>query len=187
MEEYTLKVHRHRFAAWCAASASGTSSKCRFPVQVGVRLMEHAGLPDWLENLPTALRFDEEHGRMGERLVECASTARLYGAFSPGIAAKMINCYLKAAFIGREREMNYIHPPIDRILIEALRRADVGEPGSLIWAKINKGGGWSMMTTELYEEAIARIKQLRPGRLWAIEEYWTGYQTQKAQPPCEMI
>jgi len=182
MEEYTFNVHRHRFAAWCAASASGASSKCRFSVELGVKLMEKAGLPDWLENLPSAATFDAEHARMRERLAQCASTARLYGAFSHGIAAKMINCYLKAALIGQERVSNYIHPPIDRILVAALRKADVGEPGSYIWTEINKQGGWSNMTSQLYEDAIARIKQLRPGALWAIEEYWIGYQTRKAKP-----
>lgn len=182
VEEYTFNRHRHRFAAWCAATASGASGKCRFSVQLGVKLMEQAGLPDWLENLPSAEVFDTEHARMRERLAHCASTASLYGMFSPGIAAKMINCYLKSAFIGHEQELNYIHPPIDRILIEALRKTDVGEPGSLIWAEINENGGWSSMTSELYEDAIARIKQLRPGALWAIEEYWIGYQTRKGLP-----
>lgn len=180
--EYTFNVHRHRFAAWCASTASSASRKCRFSVQLGVKLIEQVGLPDWLDNFPSPEIFDAEHARMRGRLVQCASTASLCGAFSQGIAAKMINCYLKSAFIGHEQELNYIHPPIDRILIEALRKTDAGAPGSLIWAEINRNGGWSSMTSELYEDAIARIKQLRPRALWAIEEYWIGYQPQKALP-----
>lgn len=158
------------------------SRKCRFSVHQGVKLIEQAGLPDWLDNLPSAEVFDAEHARMRERLVQCASTASRCDAFSQGVAAKMINCYLKSAFIGHEQELNYIHPPIDRILIEALRKADAGVSGSLLWAEINRNGGWSSMTSELYEDAIAHIKQMRPGSLWAIEEYWIGYQPQKALP-----
>lgn len=141
MEEYNLIKHRHRFAAWCGATASSASSKCRFSVRRGVELLEEAKLNAWLEHLPPPETFDDEHRAMREQLVKFAERSELVG-FSHGVAAKMINCYLKAAYIGSSEKLAYIHPPIDRLLINKLIRVDSQDEDSIIWREINRTGGW---------------------------------------------
>lgn len=172
MIEYNLIEHRHRFAAWCAATASRASSKCRFSVKLGVDLLEAVKLHAWLEQLPTSEVFDREHKKMREKLIDHAKSMNIKG-FSHGVAAKMINCYLKAAYIQSDKELAYIHPPIDRILINALIKADAGGVDSKIWREVNKSGGWSSMESDIYDRIIIKIKELHPEHFWKIEEYWT--------------
>jgi len=68
-------VDAYRFAAWCAATAASTSSKCRFPVTAGVELINRSGLKDmgasW-ETLPSPQDFDDRHRGLRERLVTLA-------------------------------------------------------------------------------------------------------------------
>jgi len=38
---YSISIHKYRFAAWCACTASRASKKCRFKVTVGSQPTDH--------------------------------------------------------------------------------------------------------------------------------------------------
>lgn len=190
---YSIEEHRHRFAGWCAASAARSSYKCRFSVASGVALIEKIGLKEEAKSwdvLPSANSFDEIHREWRKRMV--AEAPRIVGQgknreFTHGVAAKLINCYLKPLFvigIGKDHEsmpsehlekLNAIHPPLDRVLLGALIK---GEPtGRAIWQSAQKIG-WSAFNSEEYEEVIEAVRECTNGRLWCIEEHWVGFQSE---------
>lgn len=50
MMSYSIKTHRHRFAAW-AASRAATVNGCRFKVFEGQKIIELSGLMEIGENI----------------------------------------------------------------------------------------------------------------------------------------
>lgn len=93
---------------------------------------------------------------------------------SHGKAAKLINVYLKAGVVcatpadadeSLRRAVGAIHPPIDRILLEALGI---------------RGIAWSSLDSEGYERLIERLKQMTPApdgflEFWRLEHCWAGH------------
>lgn len=98
---------------------------------------------------------------------------------SHGVAAKLINCYLKSRFIcgphfANERVQS-LHPPIDRTLLKALRKNDVGGRKKE-WAAAEKKA-WSKYKSEDYEHVIQLMRDALGGQpLWTIEQHWKGHQ-----------
>lgn len=95
-----------------------------------------------------------------------------------GIAAKIINVYLKASVIHTGHENNpkvkAVHPPVDRLLLTKLTKecAEHWQGQKLSWSKF---------TSEEYEDVIRSVKlTLGDGvALWEIERYWPGHQSTK--------
>ena len=186
---YTMSEHRDRFAGWCAASAAAASSKCRFSVWQGVQLIEKTGLKDaalsW-DSLPNADNFDATHRKWRNDLVQAAPSIIGTGqgrTFTHGVAAKLINCYLKPIFglatpdlisAAHQKKFNAIHPPIDRLLLTVLIRKDVGAKKN-VWSNAQKIG-WSAFSSNDYETVIDAIKKSVSDGLWKIEEHWDGHQ-----------
>jgi hypothetical protein len=177
---YLINEHKHRFAAWAASRAASTSKLCRFPVEVGKNLladtniMQHIDSP---ETLPD--NFDEAH-RQWRKIVITNAETKYDLKMTHGVAAKLINVYLKGLFICGGHHTNtkvmQIHPPIDSLLLEALAVSDVGGLKSK-WKRF-ASKRWSNFTHHDYEELILLIKSVTPPKtgLWAIEEHWRGYQ-----------
>lgn len=191
--KYLEAVHRHRFAAWCASTAAKSSPNCRFSVEQGVRLIEGCGLQalseDW-DRLPRAEEFDARHRHWREDLIAAAPSVLPAGErrqFTAGVAAKLINCYLKPLYVtgiiknlSKEDSAarNAIHPPIDRILLRTLALADVGSMRRE-WKRF-ADIGWSNFTHEQYETVVEMVKSVTNGQLWTIEEHWGGYRADRA-------
>ena len=195
MIDYSLKVHRFRFAAWCAATAASASSKCRFAVKTGVQILERSGMDElaggWSE-LPMPDDFDRFHNESCEKIIQAAEDmnpkkfkgSQGDGKFTYGVAAKLLNCYLKPLFITGVRErisledvskQRAIHPPIDRLLLSELHRNNVFEEG-IFWKKY-MNLGWSNFGKDDYCQCISKIKQNAPrSAMWEIERYWPIYQ-----------
>lgn len=99
--------------------------------------------------------------------------------FTHGVAAKLINIYLKSRFVcggfhADERVQN-LHPPIDRVLLDALARQNVG--GNKKEWRQAANTGWSNFGSDDYERVIALIRLSMPGEaLWRVEEHWKGNQ-----------
>jgi hypothetical protein len=187
-EPYIFEVHTHRFAGWCAATAAGASPKCRFEVQLGVSLIEATPLRAWgngWESLPDALQFDAAHRALREQLIIESQMRRssIVGTFTHGVAAKLINCYLKPIYacgtLPTNRQsldkLGALHPPIDRLLLDGLARSS-SRDSAVTWRKW-KNKGWSTFDSDQYESVIASIRRKNIGRpLWEIEEFWAGHQ-----------
>jgi hypothetical protein len=189
MAEYDLAEHRFRFAAWLASRAAGTSPLCRFKVKTGFKLLEKCDVKNcfqtW-EDLPESQEeFDEKHTEICCKIFNESKNIEECSEFTYGIVAKLINCYLKAIYqCGIQpvpeseifKRMNFIHPPIDRILLENCLKA---KPCHFKDLKKNKS--WSKFEKEDYQKVIKLIQSYlirycenKP--LWFIERYWDGHQ-----------
>lgn len=177
--EYSVDEHSHRFAAWAAARAASVIG-CRFTVSQGKSLMEaisFSGVPCTADDLPPADQIDEVHRAWRERMIDVAQSFGL--PITHGIAAKLINVYLKARFVSGvtayHPHVASIHPPIDRLLLHELAATKFGgDPRP--WRKA-RDRGWSNFTSVEYEDVINRIRTHLNGQpLWTIEKYWRGYQ-----------
>lgn len=183
ISNYTIDLHRHRFAAWAASTAARASPKCRFAVHVGVQIIEESEASrkcaSW-RSIPVASEFDGWHAGQCQRMVDHVSKNKLVGAnasFSYGVAAKLLNCYMKTLFLGSEDDSsalsglrNCMHPPIDRLLLDQLARKDVG--GRKRFWNQYKNKGWSVFDQGDYLAVIEAIRDVTSGKLWRIEAFW---------------
>ena len=176
---YSIDVHNHRLAAWAASTAARASKLCRFPVQDGVAILEEAGFTSefGLTNLPFPQDLSAVHRQWREAVLKAAAT--LGYPFTHGVAAKLINCYLKVRFVcgghHEDERVACLHPPIDRVLFNGLIATDLGG-NKKEWKRL-RTIAWSKFSSDEYEEVIDLIeKSITGAPLWTIEEYWGGHQ-----------
>jgi hypothetical protein len=179
-EVYSIHDHNHRLAAWAAATAARASRLCRFTVEQGFAILEQSGFtPNFssLEHLPEPGEIDALHKRWRGVVISAARTQGL--GFSHGVAAKLINCYLKVRFVCANLESSpkvaALHPPIDDLLLKSLARDNVGGLGHE-WETL-RVARWSKFDSETYQKAIDCIRMALPhsAPLWLIESYWKVY------------
>ena len=113
---YTIEDHKHRFAAWAASRAAFRGMSVT--VELGRGLLESCGLAEVSnpEQLPAPESFDGKHRQWRSAVVDAAKAQGI--SFTHGVAAKLINVYLKSRFVcggyyAHER-VRTLHPPIDR-------------------------------------------------------------------------
>lgn len=193
--EYHPAEHRFRFAAWAASTAARSSRKvCTFPVSVGAQLLRRSDLK-WLSLgshwLPHSRRdFDKAHQRWCDDILRLAKT-EISKSFTYGITAKLVNCYLKALFLQTmvglpfdpyaerneilwDTATRFLHPPIDRVLMEeAARRSDAATKKR--WKQL-MGIGWSNFSNIDYVEAIRLSREMVGEDAAQIEACWNGFQ-----------
>jgi hypothetical protein len=177
---YTIDEHKHRYAAWAASRAASTKT-CRFEVLIGKEIIEEIGLDKLISDpakLPSPEKTDSEHRLWRETAIKAAENRGLVG-FGHGVAAKLINVYLKGAFVcaGHEAHPNVValHPPIDSLLLDELYLNNVGGLKK-DWALARKLR-WSKFDSSQYEAVIKSIrKSMSNSPLWKVESYWRGYQ-----------
>ena len=177
---YTIELHNHRFAAWAASTAASASPLCRFKVEKGISILEDIGFKASLrtpEQLPIPSLLDQVHREWRENAIQQAGKNNLN--FSHGVAAKLINCYLKVRFVcaghHNHDHVKGLHPPIDAILLKGLAKKNIGGFSSY-WVHYHKAR-WSKYTSDQYEEVIDLIRRSIPDRpLWEIEREWQGHQ-----------
>lgn len=177
---YSIEEHKHRFAAWAAGRAANVNG-CRFTVEQGKDILEKAGLKDVansIDNLPQPADFDKKHNEWRNGVINAAQKNNLN--FTHGVAAKLINIYLKSIYVCgndyNEEKIKAIHPPIDRVLLDALYKQNVSNKKAE-WQAARKVR-WSKLNSNQYQSVIDAIKAAIPSGsgLWKIEEYWQGYQ-----------
>lgn len=179
-QPYDIVEHKHRYAAWAASRAASTKT-CRFDVVTGKSIIEAVGLQQLLRDpllLPEPVHTDAVHARWREAAIAVAGDKGLTG-FGHGVAAKLINVYLKGAFVCAGQELHphvqALHPPIDSLLLEELYSHDVGGLRKT-WARARKQR-WSKFDAGQYQEVIDAIRSALAGQpLWQVEAYWRGYQ-----------
>lgn len=185
---YSIEEHKHRFAAWAAGSAASVNG-CRFKVWQAKRILEDAGLKEVansIANLPQADNFDTQHHGWRNNIINAAQNYNdNHGnafEFTHGIAAKLINIYLKSIYVCSgshdDPRVKAIHPPIDSVLLDALYEQNIG--GMRIEWQAARRARWSKLNSNQYENVITAIQGLFPDGdgpgLWSVEEYWQGFQ-----------
>jgi len=177
---YSIHEHKHRFSAWAAGRAANVN-RCRFSVEQAKAILEDAKLKQLLvgpDQLPDPLKIDVTHRKWRNAVIGAARSQRL--KFTHGVAAKLINIYLKAGFVcgghHTDPRVQALHPPIDSLLLDALYHHDVGGLRSE-WSKA-RATRWSKFTSDQYEIVISSIRAAlgRKVPLWEVEQYWPGYQ-----------
>lgn len=177
---YSIHEHKHRFSAWAAGRAANVIG-CRFSVEQAKAILEGARLKQLLvgpDQLPDPLKIDVIHREWRDAVIAAATSQGLH--FTHGVAAKLINIYLKAAFVcggyDTDPRVRALHPPIDGLLLDELYRRNVGELRHK-WSKARETR-WSKLDSDEYDDVISSIRlALGPNvPLWEIEQYWRGYQ-----------
>jgi hypothetical protein len=177
---YTIENHKHILAAWGAATGARASKLCRFPVSAGRQILEAAGFTDrfTISDLPLPSKLDEQHARWRCSVIKNAEKLNL--KFSHGIAAKLINSYLKNRFVcggdHADERVSCLHPPIDALLLSTLGEINFGNQAPA-WREF-RDRRWSKFDSTTYQAVIDLIRaSLPPGEaMWKIEEYWEGHQ-----------
>ena len=187
MTAFTPGEHRFRFAAWTAARASSRGVKGLTGACAQKLLRDTKDLLDIARNpdiLPKSYdRFNRAHKTWCKDMIE-RSRIKLPQELSYGRVAKLVNVFLKTLFLGQFTMItpnnvdaapfaDVIHPPVDRLLLNALCKKDLA-PGNFWKEKRNKG--WTNFDQGDYTQVIHRIHEVTNGRLWTIEEHWSGAQ-----------
>ncbi len=176
---YRIEIHCHRFAAWAASRAASVKG-CRFSVGKGRAILEACGFDAGFskpEQLPAPEEMDEKHRQWRSNVIVAAKSEGLM--FTDGVAAKLINIYLKSRFVCGGHDTNEsvrnIHPPIDDLLLRTLAECDLGGYARE-WRKARQTR-WSKFNSDDDEGVIKSIRLCLNGEpLWTIEEYWPGNQ-----------
>ncbi|WP_100644035.1 hypothetical protein [Alteromonas facilis] len=209
IQEYTLPAHKHILAAWAASTAANNSTKFRFSVELGKRLLMQCNLSEteFLERINLVQEFtsqEEFDAWHNSFILEMLDESRVNEVitrfnleskksldcrnFTYGIAAKMLNVYLKVFFLGElgaKKFADFIHPPIDRLLLEQLRKIDKEhfsfKKHDFPNHKLNSGvPAWTQLDNKQYSLIIQKIKQYLANQsvegMWQIEFAWRGHQ-----------
>lgn len=177
---YSIEEHKHRFAAWAAGRAA-TVKGCRFKVAEGKQILELSSMKNvasGMVHLPFPDEFDEVHRKWRVRVIDSAMQLELN--FTHGVAAKLINTYLKSVYVCGDNHLHpkvkAIHPPIDSVLLDDLYKQNIGNE-KIEWQKARRIR-WSKFTSNDYENVIKAVQRAIPNNqgLWQIEEHWQGFQ-----------
>lgn len=176
---YQIGIHQHRFAAWAASRAASVKG-CRFSVEKGRTVLEACGFNAAFSSpakLPAAVKTDAQHRRWRAKAIRAAGSLGL--SFTHGVAAKLINIYLKCRFVCgghyKHPRVCRLHPPIDDVLLRRLARLDIG--GFASHWRHARGKRWSKFSQQDYESVIELMRRCSKRKpLWMIEEHWAGNQ-----------
>lgn len=168
--------HRHRFAVWAAASAAqrGLTSSANL-----IDAIENSGIRAFLENrrsLDTGHRaFERQHRIWCSSIVNFLREDRDIEAASFGRAAKLVAVYLKAMIVngpyGGSSLARVAHPPIDRLLLQAISRCDeVNSRHKRAW----RATAWTQLDEAGYYELMNQLRGVLSddAPLWMLEEHW---------------
>ncbi|WP_397379479.1 hypothetical protein [Prosthecobacter sp.] len=179
---YEIEHHNHRLAAWAASTSASASPVCRFKVEHGVSILESCGFTPVnfadKESLPAPAALDDTHSNWRASILRAAHEKQLN--FTHGIAAKLINCYLKVRFVCAgfhlDKKVQALHPPIDALLLDSLARNNYAGRGPA-WRDFHQKR-WSKFDSDTYAAVIDLIRETLPQGepLWKIEEHWEGHQ-----------
>lgn len=127
--------------------------------------------------LPAPDAMDEVHRQWRHDVLASAALHKLN--FTHGVAAKLINIYLKAGFVcggyDTHERVRALHPPIDSVLLKELARRNIGGARQ-VWVAA-QAWRWSKLDSDQYELIIHNIRIAIPHlALWEIERYWQGHQ-----------
>jgi hypothetical protein len=142
-------------------------------VEDGKAILEAVGFDARLcrpSQLPKPSQIDRVHAKWCKRVIAKARKRKL--KFSHGIAAKLINLYLKAKFTcggyAGHPKVEALHPPIDSLLLKAFNRTLKPQDRLPV--------NWSTFDSNTYQQVVDALREARKGvPLWAAESLWQGH------------
>ncbi|MDA7560922.1 hypothetical protein N8860_04115 [Alphaproteobacteria bacterium] len=190
LSDYSILEHQFRFAGWCAATAASSSPVCRFKVQTGLEILRLSGVSDqfidWSDIPYSEAEFDELHRKTCRKIIKITELPNIKfsggeAKFTYGIAAKLLNCYLKPIYLVNadrsfsdktvEKKKAIIHPPIDRVLLKNCKRQERDAFRSV------KRIAWSTFSETEYFDVIKSLRAFLGDKpFWKIEYFWDGHQ-----------
>ena len=170
---YDILEHTHRFAAWAAATGASASPGCRFSVEVGKAVLEASGFDQNFlrpSDLPSPREMDKAHRKWRLRVISHARKRGL--TFTHGIAAKLINLYLKCRFTlgghAAHPKVASLHPPIDSLLLKAIN--------TTLPRAQRVPSTWSKFDDKIYNRTVGLLREISKGQpFWTIEAHWKGH------------
>jgi hypothetical protein len=176
--DYTLSQHHHRFAEWAAARAiqRGLADVRISTISDALKISGISRVADTARKRPTTAElFDSAHRRWC-RAVMGSFRAAGVGEVSYGRAAKLIAVYLKSRIVlgGHHGHAfaRVIHPPIDRLLLQALS-AEVRANDRVLATRL-RTANWTSLTESGYWDLIDSLRGAgldRPA-FWHVERFW---------------
>ena len=207
ISSYNLDFHKHILSKWAASRAASQSKGFKFSVELGSKLLlfgkkgsqasdqEFIDYIKQIENFNSQDDYDYWHHQSILNMTSYTDELKQlldkhnksFNNYTYGIAAKILNCYLKVFFLesfGNQKFADFIHPPVDAILLKALRKEDkklfnfknsvftnIGVLKIPTWTRINENE--YKMIIKLMKEFVSSKNQKG---LWKIEFFWIGHQ-----------
>ena len=207
ISSYNLDFHKHTLSKWAASRAASQSKDFKFSVKLGSELLmlgkkgfqvSNQDFIDYIkqiENFNTQDDYDSWHHQTimnmtsdNDKLKNLLNiNNKSLNNYTYGIATKILNCYLKVFFLesfGNQKFADFIHPPVDAILLKALRKEDkkLFNFKNSIFTNIGvqKIPTWTRINQDEYKEIIKLMKEFLSSKnqngLWKIEFFWIGHQ-----------
>ena len=207
ISSYNLDFHKHILSKWAASRAASQSKGFKFSVELGSKLLlfgkkgsqasdqEFIDYIKQIENFNSQDDYDSWHHQTIVNMTSYTDELKQlldkhnksFNNYTYGIAAKILNCYLKVFFLesfGNQKFADFIHPPVDAVLLKALRKEDkklfnfknsiftnIGVLKIPTWTRINENE--YKMIIKLMKEFVSSKNQKG---LWKIESFWIGHQ-----------
>lgn len=177
---YGIYEHRHNFSVWAAARAS----QRRLTTVDNLRkALESSEIVAFVRNHVTdkidSDAFASKHCSWCEGIVQFLLEAGVTNV-TFGRAAKLVAVYLKSMVVigpfADSALARVAHPPIDRILLQNLSRADGLEAGV---RRTLRKTTWTALDRVAYYALVEMIRESLPDLepFWKLEEYWTVTET----------
>ena len=164
--DYYIEEHVHRYAVWTAARAVQRSFAKTEKIKNAI---EKSGLREAVKSSAWTDEntFDSFHEVCANKIMEAFKNENIPDV-SYGRAAKIIAIYLKTTVIvassGADKRCEFIHPPVDRILLSGLCKLDG-------LRNINKDP-WTQLSQEKYWGIVNMVRKSNRAFNWKLEYYW---------------
>ena len=207
ISSYNSDFHKHILSKWAASRAASQSKDFKFSVELGSKLLlfgtsesqaSDQEFIDYIKQIETFNSQDDfdswHHQTIVNMITDTYEFKQLlnthnksHNNYTYGIAAKLLNCYLKVFFLesfGKQNFADFIHPPVDAILLKALRKDDkkLFNFKNSIFTNIGvqKIPTWTRINENEYKTIIKLMKEFVSSKnengLWKIESFWIGHQ-----------
>ena len=207
ISSYNLDLHKHTLSKWAASRAASQSKGFKFSVELGSKLLlfgkkgsqvideEFIDYIKQIENFNSQDDYDSWHHQTILNMTSYTDELKQlldkhnksFNNYTYGIAAKILNCYLKVFFLesfGNQKFADFIHPPVDAILLKALKKEDkkLFNFKNSVFTNIGvlKIPTWTRINENEYKEIIKLMKEFLSIKgqngLWKIESFWIGHQ-----------
>jgi len=207
IKNYNLDLHKHILSKWAASRAASQSKGFKFSVELGSKLLllgkkgsqasdqEFIDYVKQIENFNSQDDYDSWHHQTIVNMTSYTDELKQlldkhnksFSNYTYGIAAKILNCYLKVFFLEsfcNQKFADFIHPPVDAILLKALRKEDkkLFNFKNSVFTNIGvqKIPTWTRINENEYKTIIKLMKEFVSSKnengLWKIESFWIGHQ-----------